>query len=67
MFDHYYFFKDACVRLEFSWQSVGSSADWNQIVYRAIGMFLLPPISCVGGVILNQAVVPAIQERSQDD
>ena len=54
------FFK--MVAFSFSWKSLSvigwvatkPTADWNRIVYRAICMFLRPPISCLGGVILNQ-------------
>ena len=55
-----YFFN--LVAFGFSWKSVSvigwvaikPTADWNRIVYRTFCMCLLPPISCVGGVILNQ-------------
>ena len=54
------FFK--MVAFSFSWKSLRfigwvatkPTADWNRIVYRAICKCLRPPISCVGGVILNQ-------------
>ena len=36
------------------WVAIKPTADWNRIVYRTFCMCLLPPISCVGGVILNQ-------------